>query len=59
MTSRGKRDAIVEASAVLVGALVREGERNSWREIAVGGVYLDEVEAGGQGRDGRPRRSRR
>ena len=45
----GEADAVVEAAAVLVGAVVREGREEFVEEIAVGGVDLDEVEAGGEG----------
>ena len=41
----GKTGAIFEASAVLVGALIGERREELVQEIAVGGVYLDEVEA--------------
>lgn len=44
----GESNAIVEAAAVLVGAVVREGREELVKEIAVGGVDFDEIEPGGQ-----------
>ncbi len=41
--------AVFEASAVLVGAVVRERREKLVEEIAMGGVQFDEVEAGGEG----------
>jgi hypothetical protein len=46
---KGKTDAIFEASAVLVGALIGERGEELVQEIAVGSVDLDEVEASGEG----------
>ena len=43
----GKANAVVEAAAVVVGALVGEGREKFVEEVAVGGVNFDEVEAGG------------
>ena len=45
----GEADAIVEAAAVFVGAVVGEGREELVEQVAVGGVDFDEVEAGGEG----------
>ncbi len=45
----GETDAIVEASAVLVGALVRKRREEFVEEVAMGGVDFNEIEAGGLG----------
>jgi hypothetical protein len=45
----GETNAIFEASAVLVGALIGERGEEFVHEIAMSGVDLDEVKARGQG----------
>ncbi len=42
-------DAVFKAAAVFVGALVGEGREEFVEQVAVGGVNLDEVEAGAEG----------
>ena len=42
-------DAVFEAAAVFVGAVVGEGREELVEQIAVGGVDFDEVESGGEG----------
>jgi len=42
-------DAVVEAAAVLVCAVVGEGREELVEQVAVGSVYFDEVEFGGKG----------
>jgi len=42
-----KANAVVEAAAVFVGALVGEGREKLVQKVAVRGVNFDEVKAGG------------
>ena len=45
-------DAILETAAVGIGAVVGEGREELVEQVAVGGVDLDEVKAGGKGAAG-------
>ena len=48
-TSSSEADAVLEAAAVGVGALIGERREELVNQVAVGGVDLDEVKAGGEG----------
>jgi len=42
-------DAVVEAAAVLVGAVIGQGREKLMEQVAMGGVDFDEVEASAKG----------
>ncbi len=45
-TSSKQPDAIVEAAAVIVGAVIRERRQKFMQQVAVGGMNLNKIESG-------------